>query len=210
MKLARILFVMVAIFAFTGTSQAWFLDFEWGLGHDYEQIQSGIPGLTFASDMWYADAVNGAWNFSSDNGGEWYSGEYWIGGNVAAHGATNGIGRIDFANADGSWFQTGYCAGNTFYVEAYDANDNLLDVASGAANRRYLEGNGAGMDYLYVSSSMNNIAYVILHDGGYFWVSDNMSGDASGVYSPAVPEPTTMILFGLGLVGLGIRKRMKK
>jgi hypothetical protein len=203
---------MVAIFVFTGTSQAWFLDFEWGLGHDYESIQSGVPGLTFDSDMFYADATTGGWNFSSDNGSEWNSGEYWIGGNVGAHADGSGIGRINFDNADGSWFQTGYTAGSAFYVEAYDASDNLLDVATGAANRRYLEGNAAGMDYLYVSSAMNNIAYVVLHDGGYFWVADNMSGDASGVYSPAIPEPATMVLFGMGLLGMGagLRRKLKK
>ncbi len=213
MKFSKIIIVLVALFALTGTSQAWFLDFEWGLGHDYEQIQSGIPGLEFASDMFYADAMNGAWNFSSyDLGMEWYSGEYWIDGYVGAHASSNGIGRINFANGDGSFFTTGYTAGNQFYVEAYDMYDNLLDVATGAANRRYLEGNDDGMDYLTVSSASNDIAYVILHDGGYYWVADNMSGDASGVFSPGVPEPATMALFGLGLIGMGarLRKRFSK
>lgn len=213
MKLARILITAVAIFALTGTSQAWFLDFEWGVGHNYEWIQSGVPGLEFASDMFYADANSGGWNFSSyDLGTSWNSGEYWINGYVGAHASSNGIGRINFLNADGSWFTTGYTAGNAFYVEAYDINDNLLDVASGAANRRYLEGNPNGPSYLTVSSASNNIAYVILHDGGYFWVADNMSGDASGVYDPSIPEPTTMALLGLGLLGMGagLRKRMKK
>ena len=212
MKYSRILFALLAVVAFSGTSHAWFLDFEWGLGHDFEQIQSGVPGLEFASDMFYADAANGAWNFySEDLGIGWYEANYYIGGYVGAHASSNGIGRINFTNGDGSYFRTGYTAGNTFYVEAYDASDNLLDVASGPANRRVTEGNMLGMGYLEVSSAMNNIAYVILHDGGYYWVSDNMSGDASGVYDPSIPEPATMTLLGLGLLGLGagLRKRMK-
>jgi len=211
MKFARILIVMVALLALTGTSHAWFLDFEWGLGHDYEWIQSGVPGLEFASDMFYADATTNGWNFSSyDLGMQWNGAYYWIEGYVGAHASSNGIGRINFANGDGSWFSTGYCAGNAFYLEAYDMYDNLLDVDMGAANRRYLEGNEDGLDYLTVSSAQSNIAYVVLHDGGYYWVADNMSGDASGVFDPSIPEPTTMALLGLGLIGLGarLRKRM--
>ena len=204
MKLSRILLALLVTVCLAGSGNAWVLDFEWGLGHDYEQIASAIPGATF-SDMFYADITTGGWNFSSDNGTG--NGDYWIGGNVSAH-ADAGISRIDFDNNDGSWFTTGYTAGNTFYVEAYDMFDNLLDVATGAANRRYSEGNSVGMGYLTVSSAAADIAYVVLHDGGYYWVADNMSGDASGV---AIPEPATMTLFGLGMLGMAaLRKRFKK
>jgi len=212
MKLARVLFVMVALFAMTGTSHAWFLDFEWGLGHDYEYLHSGIPGLDFSDDYVYADALNGPtiWNFSSDNGSEWNAANYWMFGNVAAF-STTGLGRIDFANADGSWFSTGYSAFSGFYLEAYDINDNLIDMAYGAGNLRYVDPyNADGMDFLTVSSASNDIAYILMHDNYNYWITDNMSGDASGVYSPSIPEPTTMALLGLGLIGLGarLRKRM--
>lgn len=209
-KLVTLMLAVGMVLALASPSYAWFLNFEWGLGHDYEQIQSGIPGLNFASDMFYADAVNGAWNFSSyDLGQSWYSGEYWINGYVGAHASSNGIGRIDFANADGSFFRTAYTAGSTLYLEAYDVNNNLIDVVSGAANRRYTEGNSNGPGYLQVNSGSNNIAYVIIHDGGYFWVADDMSGDASGVVIPGVPEPGTLMLLGTGLLSLGFFRRKK-
>ena len=125
-------------------------------------------------------------------------------------GPNQGEGRIDFLNGDGSFFTTGYCSASNFYVEAYDASNNLLDVAVGAANVDYNDNTpGPGQDFLTVSSGAGNIAYVLLHDTGNFWEIDNSSGDATGVVPPTVPEPTTMLLLGSGLLGLGIIRRKK-
>ncbi len=211
MKTARILVLMVALFAFTGTSHAWFLDFEWGVGHNRERIQSEIPGLTFSDSAQYCDASAGNWGFSSyDLGLEWGTGQYWIEGYVGVAPLSDGIGRIDFTNADASFFTTGYSAYEGFTLEAYDINDNLLNYVSGPSNLRYADGNSAGMGYLTVSTGSNNIAYVLMHGRDHYCIVDNMSGDASGVSSP-IPEPTTMALLGLGLIGMGarLRKRMK-
>lgn len=214
MKLVRVLFVMVAIFALTSTSQAWFLDFEWGLGHNYEEVQSGIPGLNFSTELFYADATTDIWGFSSyDLGLEWSTGQYWMEGNVAISAFAGDIGRIDFVNADASYFTTGYCTFMTFTLEAYDINDNLLSYVSGPGNTRYVDGNPFGMGYLTVATGMSDIAYVILQSESLWFDVDNMSGDASGVSIPsAVPEPATMVLFGMGLLGMSarLRKRMKK
>jgi len=215
MKLARVLFALVAILAMTGTSHAWFLDFEWGLGNDGGVIASGVPGLQFTTtdgqDWRYADITTDGYNVTSDNGSSYGTGNWNMSGDVFAWlGTSQGSGRIDFLNQDGSFFSTGYSSAHTFYLEAYDAGGALLDQAIGAANTQ--ADGGTSLDYLTVSSMAGNIAYVMVHDQGNFFLVDNMRGDASAVYDPSIPEPATLALFGLGLLGAGarLRKRMIK
>jgi len=209
-KLARIAVALLMVFAISGTANAWLLDFEEGLGMDGTPIASSIPGLQFTTtdgyDWIYGDATTGNWNVSNNLGDVWNGGTYNMEGYVFAFlGTTQGSGRIDFLNQDGSFFTTGYNSLSDFYVEAYDVNDNLIDAASGPANTQD-QGNYQ-LDYLTVSSASNDIAYVMVHDTGNYWLTDNMSGDASGVPDDAIPEPATLLLLGAGLLAGGIARR---
>ncbi len=212
-KVMTVLLAVVLAAGAWSTANAWTLNFEDGT--EGAAIASGIAGLQFTTtdgyDWIYGEAQY--YNTSSNNGNTYNGGYYWMEDEVFAYlGLSQGSGRIDFTNQDGSFFSTGYCAGSNFYLEAYDKDGNLIDSDAGAANRRYIESNESGMGFLSVSSASNNIAYVLMHDTGNYWLADHMSGDASGVpdQTGAVPEPATLLLFGLGLVGGAIRKRMTK
>lgn len=191
----------------------WFLDFEWGLGQNGTPVATGIPGLQFTTtdgyDWIYGDATTGSYNVSNNLGGSWGTGRYNIEGYVFTWlGTTQGAGRIDFLSRNGSFFTTGYSSASNFYLEAYDEFDNLLDSDVGPANTQW-EGNYS-LGYLTVNAP-SNMAYVLMHDAGNYWGVDNISGDASNVYSPAIPEPSTLMLLGTGLLGLGaFRFRRKK
>jgi hypothetical protein len=214
-KLAKTALALLFVFAISGTSQAaWFLDFEWGLGQDQQPIASTVPGLQFTTtdgfDWLYADITTGGYNVQNDLGDMYGSANWFMEGYVSAWlGTQQGSGRIDFLNQDGSFFTTGYSSESTFYLEAYDEFDNMLDATSGAANT--LNYGGTGLDYLTVSSGASDIAYVLMHDTGNYWTADNMSGDASDVSDPSIPEPATLFLLGAGLLGGGaIRRKLSK
>lgn len=216
-KAVMVLLAVLMVAGAWSSASAWTLNFEEGLGKNGTPVASSIPGLQFTTtdgfDWIYADVTTGGFNASSDNGNTYGAGQFWMEGNVSVFlGTTQGSGRIDFLNQDGGFFSTGYCASSNFYLEAYDKNGVLLDSDQGGENLRYGAHDAGGMGFLSVSSGSNNIAYVLMHDTGNQWEVDHMSGNASGVpdQTAGVPEPATMLLFGLGLVGGAIRKRMSK
>lgn len=215
-RLTRLASVAALVLTAASSGFSWSWDFESGLGQDGQPISSGVSGVTFTTtdgfDWLFLDHTTGNYNTSSDNGlGN--QGSYWLDGNVAAWlGVNQGSGRIDFDNKDGSFFSIDYSAAHDFYLEAYDENDVLIDVDSGPDNLRYGANDAGDMGTLTVNSASNNIAYVVVHDQGNFFLVDNISGDATGVRTPgdpAIPEPTTMLLFGLGLVGSAAYRRFK-
>ena len=119
-------------------------------------------------------------------------------------GASGPDGKIAFNNADATFFQINYSAYSEFHLEGYDFG-NLTDSDSVRANLRYINGNENGPGTLRVDApSGKQIAYVMLHDMGNYWVVDNAITDATGI-SGGIPEPASVIIWRLvGLLAISI------
>lgn len=79
-----------------------------------------------------------------------------------------------------------------FNLTAYDQFDNALGSFAGS---------GFGSNKIVAP----DIKYLIFHDDGGFVSISNLSYDMV----PTVPEPTTLVLVGLGTVGLGYFRRRR-
>lgn len=177
-KILAILFAILLVFGMAGSSAAFFIDFEEGYGRDGQSIDD-IAGVTFevtgGYDWIYGDgSVN--WNTSSIDGAYSSTGAYQHYGNVFAFLGTDnnaGSGKIDFANNDGTWFQTGYTSSSDFHLEGYDSSGTMIASTSGGGNLW-----GADMGWLRIDAPTGQFFdYVIVHDSGNYFLVDNMSGD---------------------------------
>jgi len=111
------------------------------------------------------------------------------------NGWTAALGTVFFNEVtDSIWFDWWTIDPNEITVTAYDAGGNIL----GAFN-----GFGSGTNAIVA----NGIKYIDFHDNGGFVQISNLSYERT---RPAIPEPTTAALFGLGLLGAGIYRRVRR
>jgi len=202
--LSVVVLAVLVISVGVASASNFFLNFENGTEG---ALVTGIPGVTLEDfngfNPIYGDSRTGNYNTHSDdlNYGE---GSYHHNGNffvwASAETGAEGV-KVDFTNNNGTWFKTGYSSYSDFFVVAY-LTDGTNVSARGGANT------GNPMGYLTVNATSGTfIDYIVLHDSGNYWCVDDMSGDTTGV---GVPEPTTTLLLGAGLMGLAwVRRKFR-
>lgn len=149
------------------------IDFE--NGADFAPIVSQIPGIEFTSAgnyPWaYCDVRSGYWNYPT----YWTIGNFWA--EVYTQGQFSNYGRIDFTEGDASYFSVLVATYSGVQVDAYDKNDVLIATSGVAPNNLYTN----TMTRLTVETTSPQIAYVIIHDTGNYWVVDEICTDAPGI-----------------------------
>lgn len=180
------------------------MTFEEFVGYDEEPLSTFYQGVTFIGSTtgseWVArDGTSNNYNVSAwdcvnevDTGMTWGSGEYWtceIVGTTTALDSTGDDGIISFDSEDATYVELRYCSGHELFLLAYNSSDVLLDDDSAPANRRYSEANAFGPGVLRVDAPAGeSISYVVVHDGGNYWVIDSVSTDASGISGTLTPD----------------------
>jgi len=149
----------------TVLSEGGFMDFEGG--GDAVPIRSTIPGMKFTTTMGY-DWIYGDIRTGKYNVNPYGSRAYECHGNVFAWlGPNQGSGRIDFTGATAESISMLTSTASGTYLDAYDSSGHLLA-------RSFTGGNiwtGTMAEMKVVAS---NIAYVIVHDTGNYWLVDDL------------------------------------
>ena len=146
-------------------------------------------------------------NWSSD----WFAGDNSIGGyaNGAHSGskfAVNGFGGEEVSltsatgfNFSGAWLATPECAGDKagwINISAYNALNQLIGSTGNIA---------ISDNYLWVAAGFSNVALLTITNEAGWFVMDDFTTAAT-----AVPAPATPLVLGIGLLALGLGRRLNR
>lgn len=219
-KSLLLLFVILLTLFFSVNSNATTLTFE-GLGlSNYDEIPQSY-GDILGLDVSYAVKEG----FGETDYIENETVNYWQDGysdltDVAWAGSNNPleVAEITFAPSAGNsatitGFDLGFWRGNTYSTQARIYNQDYSEILFDTGLN-----NWGGSGHLYIGTNITRNATLHLQWLYPFYVAiDNVEYDVSfsnegGQPNPAnpVPEPTTIVLSGLGILGMGVLLRRKK
>jgi lysophospholipase L1-like esterase len=165
-----------------------------------------IQGVKFTTTNGFTwkvgDFSTGSYNGRYPNGAYMSQGTHW-----AWLGQTQGAGRIDFTEGPAAEFGLLVSVGaSPVVLEGYDSANNLLETA-GPANVNTSTGH---MTELRLSRPTRDLAYVVVHDQGNFFLVDGICTDAPGVRRPLrYVAFGDSIPYGHGLANPGKKSRDK-
>jgi hypothetical protein len=155
---------------------------------DFERYTDGTPlsngainGVQFTTTGGYTwvvgDWTTGNYNGKYPTGAYTSQGERW-----AWLGTQQGAGRIDFASGRASAFSLLVSNTTPVQLDAYGGDGTLLATAGPDSSNS----NTGHMTELKITRDAPDIAFLIVHDTGNFFLVDSICTNASGVPSTAV------------------------
>lgn len=147
-----------------------------------------LSGFNFTQNLDIIDVVGSSWNYGA------YSGDFALLNNNGGIGYVTASDNSDFT-FDGLW------------VQSWAGNASLRGSLQGFINGNLVWSieTDIGNSYQYFGAQAGMIDSLSLGFGNYFLVDDL----ALNMPAQSVPEPTTLAILALGLLGLGAR-RIKK
>ncbi len=157
-----------------GCSQPTNIDFE-NLPDGTNLSAGSIGGIQFTTTGGYTwlvgDFSTGLYNGKYPSGAYTSQGTHW-----AWLGETEGAGRIDFIGGLTSYFSLLTSETTPVQLDAYSANNTLLATAGPVSPNI----NTGTMDELKITRASADMAYVIVHDSGNFFLVDSVCTNAPG------------------------------